>query len=243
MVSGNSIAGKHNNIKDDTEGKLDSFARTLVAFLIKMLSFFRILWSRQDRRLNVHLSNALDLACNKNSTTEALKEDCVTSCMERLQKLELMLNELSNKPAEIPREKEHMILDSMDRIKCVEFDIHKTNKVSLLSHVRWPHIIYSDSVRYILVTHISLSILNEGFNFMDLLIHEVTRYSQCSRSRTSASWKLTSNPWWCLILCHITWELWSIKWLLGSLADLSPLSPIFDVFLYCLLVICLVVSF
>ncbi|CAD5165291.1 phosphatidylinositol/phosphatidylcholine transfer protein SFH13 isoform X1 [Musa acuminata AAA Group] len=126
---GNSIAGKHNNIKDDTEGKLDSFARTLVAFLIKMLSFFRILWSRQDRRLNVHLSNALDLACNKNSTTEALKEDCVTSCMERLQKLELMLNELSNKPAEIPREKEHMILDSMDRIKCVEFDIHKTNKV------------------------------------------------------------------------------------------------------------------
>ncbi|KAJ8491245.1 hypothetical protein OPV22_012966 [Ensete ventricosum] len=127
---GNSIAGKHNSIKDDTgEGKLDSFARTLVAFIIKMLSFFRILWSRQDRRLNVHLSNALDLACNKNSTTEARKEDCVTSYMERLQKLEVIINELSNKPAEIPREKEQMILDSMDRIKCVEFDIHKTNKV------------------------------------------------------------------------------------------------------------------
>ncbi|URD98366.1 CRAL/TRIO, N-terminal domain [Musa troglodytarum] len=125
------VADRLSNIgKDAGEGKLRSFARALVSFLVKMLSFLRILRSRQDRTLeNVHPSDALDLTCNNNSTLETINENCITSYMERLQKLELIMNELSNKPAEIPQEKEHMILDSIDRIKCVEYDLHKTNKV------------------------------------------------------------------------------------------------------------------
>ncbi|CAD5173542.1 unnamed protein product [Musa acuminata subsp. malaccensis] len=125
------VADRHSNIgKDAGEGKLRSFARALVSFLVKMLSFLRILRSRQDRRLeNVHPSDALDLTYNNNSTMETINENCITSYVERLQKLELIMNELSNKPAEIPQEKEHMILDSIDRIKCVEYDLHKTNKV------------------------------------------------------------------------------------------------------------------
>ncbi|CAD5169812.1 unnamed protein product [Musa acuminata subsp. malaccensis] len=121
----------HNAVKDALEeGKLQYFARAVIAFLIKVLSFFHIFRSRPDRRLeNVHPSDALSLIPDNNSTTEAAKEDKVTPLIERLEKLESMLNELSRKPAEIPQEKEHAIRESMNRIKSVEFDLHKTNKV------------------------------------------------------------------------------------------------------------------
>ncbi|WOL17195.1 phosphatidylinositol/phosphatidylcholine transfer protein SFH13-like isoform X3 [Canna indica] len=130
-LKGNSAADRRNNINDDAgEGKLHSFSRVLVAFIVKMLSFFNILRPRQDRRLvNVHSSDALVLAQNNNSTGAIVKTESVASFMERLQKLELFLHELSSKPAEIPQEKEHMILDSMDRIKCIECDLQKTNRV------------------------------------------------------------------------------------------------------------------
>ncbi|RWW16491.1 hypothetical protein GW17_00019625 [Ensete ventricosum] len=128
---GNVSTDGHNAVKDDLEeGKLQYFARAVVAFLVKVLSFFHIFRSRPDRRLeNVHPSDALSLMPDKNSTTEAAKEDKVTPLIERLEKLELMLNELSRKPAEIPQEKEHAIQESMNRIRSVEFDLHKTNKV------------------------------------------------------------------------------------------------------------------
>ncbi|CAL9043738.1 unnamed protein product [Musa banksii] len=121
----------NNAVKDALEeGKLQYFARAVIAFLIKVLSFFHIFRSRPNRRLeNVHPSDALSLIPDNNSTTEAAKEDKVTPLIERLEKLESMLNELSRKPAEIPQEKEHAIRESMNRIKSVEFDLHKTNKV------------------------------------------------------------------------------------------------------------------
>ncbi|CAL9099342.1 unnamed protein product [Musa acuminata var. zebrina] len=121
----------NNAVKDALEeGKLQYFARAVIAFLIKVLSFFHIFRSRPNRRLeNVHPSDALSLIPDNNSTTEDAKEDKVTPLIERLEKLESMLNELSRKPAEIPQEKEHAIRESMNRIKSVEFDLHKTNKV------------------------------------------------------------------------------------------------------------------
>lgn len=106
----------------------------LVAFLIKVLSFFPWLRSRQDSRLDtIHPSCELDLSHNKCSTTETKFKD-ITAYMERLQRVELILDQLSSKPAEIPLDKERMILDSMDRIRCVEFDLQMANKVSIYSH-------------------------------------------------------------------------------------------------------------
>ncbi|XP_042428915.1 phosphatidylinositol/phosphatidylcholine transfer protein SFH13-like [Zingiber officinale] len=127
---GNAAVDRH-NIKDHLdEGKLHCFARMLTSFLVKVLSFLRTLRSRHDTSSeNIHSLEALDLAHNKNSTAETIKKDYVTACMNRLQKVELMLNELSSKPAEIPPEKERMIMDLIDRIKSVEFDVPKTNKV------------------------------------------------------------------------------------------------------------------
>lgn len=118
--------------KTDAEGKLRCFARALISLLVKVISFLPILRSRLDRKLeNIHPSDTSSLMPDKHSTIEAAKQSEVTPYIERLEKLESLLNELCSKPAEIPREKEHAILDSMNRIKNVEFDLHKTNKVNL----------------------------------------------------------------------------------------------------------------
>lgn len=50
---------------------------------------------------------------------------------QRLQKLERAYEELSNKPTDIPPEKEKMLMESLDRIKSVEFDLEKTKRVCI----------------------------------------------------------------------------------------------------------------
>lgn len=132
--SGNIVADKHNTEDDTGKGRLHALAKMLVAIVVKVLSLFRLLRSRQDRRLeNIYPSDELDLAHNKYSTTEAMSKDA-TAYMERLQRVELILNHLSSKSAEIPQDKEQMLRDSMDRIKGMEFDLQKANKVSNYSH-------------------------------------------------------------------------------------------------------------
>ncbi|KAK1295734.1 hypothetical protein QJS10_CPB15g01251 [Acorus calamus] len=59
---------------------------------------------------------------------QAVKEEQILPCLERLQRLEMILGELSTKPPEIPLEKAQMIHQSLDRIKAIEFDLEKTKK-------------------------------------------------------------------------------------------------------------------
>jgi len=57
---------------------------------------------------------------------------------QRLETLEKTFGELSHKPAGIPLEKDQMLMSSLDRIKCVEFDLEKTKRVflhTLISHL------------------------------------------------------------------------------------------------------------
>ncbi|KAI4321740.1 hypothetical protein MLD38_035088 [Melastoma candidum] len=63
------------------------------------------------------------------SAAAAISEDHVFPCLERLRRLEELLEELGNKPATIPVDKERMLLQSFDRIKAVEFDLEKTKTV------------------------------------------------------------------------------------------------------------------
>ncbi|XP_042462420.1 phosphatidylinositol/phosphatidylcholine transfer protein SFH13-like isoform X2 [Zingiber officinale] len=120
----------HNATENEPRGKLQTFGRALITLLVKVLSFLGIFQSRTDQRLcSIHPSDRLSLIHDKHSNIESAKEDDVTPCIQRLDKLESLLNELSRKPAEIPQEKEQAIQDSMNRIKNVESDLHKTNKV------------------------------------------------------------------------------------------------------------------
>lgn len=80
-------------------------------------------WRRQN---NV---NPPTNAVKDETETESVREDCMFPFVERLQKLEALLEELKTKPAQIPAEKEHILHDSLERIKCVEFDLNKTKNV------------------------------------------------------------------------------------------------------------------
>ncbi|KAG8661467.1 hypothetical protein MANES_01G006200v8 [Manihot esculenta] len=113
--------GKRNNL---------CVARTLMSFVVKLVAFFRSLpldlWRRQN---NIHPSNLVEHNADSHSTAvETVSENCVRPCMERLQSLEKVVEELSNKPAAIPLEKEQMLMESLERIKSVELDLEKTKR-------------------------------------------------------------------------------------------------------------------
>ena len=128
MVSGN----RSYMIKDhQEEGRLRHLTTAVVAFLIKVLSFFRFLIYRCERLENVHPSDRLVPAADSDPPAVAtIEEDHVAPCLERLQKLEMTFSELSSKPAVIPVDKEQVLQESWDRIKSIEFDLEKTKKVS-----------------------------------------------------------------------------------------------------------------
>lgn len=106
-------------------------ARMLISFFVKVVAFFNCLLFEFRRRQNdLRPSNLVEYNTSSNSpVTEPTNEDQVLPCIERLQKLEKVLEELSNKPAGIPAEKEKILTDSLDRIKSVEFDLEKTKRV------------------------------------------------------------------------------------------------------------------
>nr|GEX20431.1 retrovirus-related Pol polyprotein from transposon TNT 1-94 [Tanacetum cinerariifolium] len=58
----------------------------------------------------------------------------ILPCLERIKKLEKMVEELRTKPARIPEEKEQMLERSMERIKSVELDLDKTKRVGCFLH-------------------------------------------------------------------------------------------------------------
>lgn len=62
---------------------------------------------------------------------QIIREDRVNPCLERLDRLESVFNQLSRKPPELPQDKDQAIQDSFDRIKSIEFDLEKTKKVNL----------------------------------------------------------------------------------------------------------------
>ncbi|MBA0843772.1 hypothetical protein Goarm_000932 [Gossypium armourianum] len=113
---------------------IQSFAKLLIALLVRLAAFIRTVRLESWRRPNnIHPSNVIGSSTNSHSNVTVLEavneEDHVRPCIERLQKLEKAFEELCNKPAGIPLEKEKMLMESLDRIKCVEYDLDKTKRV------------------------------------------------------------------------------------------------------------------
>ncbi|KAL6547025.1 hypothetical protein OROMI_022746 [Orobanche minor] len=109
-------------------------SRTLAYITMKLFAFTQNVpvecWRRQS---NVYPPNGLEdpelnshLYAPVKSVTE---EDMIGPCVQRLQRLESLLEELDNRPAEIPMEKDQILQQSLVRIKSVEFDLEKTKRV------------------------------------------------------------------------------------------------------------------
>ncbi|XP_057461616.1 phosphatidylinositol/phosphatidylcholine transfer protein SFH13-like isoform X2 [Actinidia eriantha] len=107
-------------------------ARALMSFVGKLLEFGHGLpfeyWRRQN---NIYPANVLeDVADSRRPDAEAIsQEDHVVPCVQRLQRLEKLLEELNKKPSEIPLDKVQMLNQSLERIKSVELDLDKTKRV------------------------------------------------------------------------------------------------------------------
>ncbi|KOM32096.1 hypothetical protein LR48_Vigan01g165200 [Vigna angularis] len=131
--AGTSVRSWFSFVKEKVEQtNILNMSRVLVYFLERLVMFFRSLrlefWRTQN---NIYPSVATEHE-NKNLTAagETLSEqNLILQCTQRLEILEKTFGELSHKPAGIPLEKEQMLMSSLDRIKCVEFDLEKTKRV------------------------------------------------------------------------------------------------------------------
>ncbi|XP_022886523.1 phosphatidylinositol/phosphatidylcholine transfer protein SFH13-like isoform X2 [Olea europaea var. sylvestris] len=110
-------------------------ARALVSFTTKLFALSpNVPFAYWRRHADIYPSNAVEDGTEhcRLSTVDAeavSEEDRVLPCVQRLQRLESLLEELEQKPAEIPLEKEQMLLQSLNRIKTVELDLEKTKTV------------------------------------------------------------------------------------------------------------------
>jgi len=109
------------------DGFLKYISRRVVDVFLRVLSFLRFFIRRRQHLENVH-SHAATAPSNL-ADLQTIKEDRVNPCLERLDRLESMFNQLSRKPPELPQDKDRAIQDSFDRIKSIEFDLEKTKKV------------------------------------------------------------------------------------------------------------------
>jgi len=112
---------------DAGEGILKLFSRKVLAVILKVLSLFRFFIRCRQQLENVHPHTA-NVPSNQENL-QIVNEDRVNPCLERLERLESMCNQLSRKPPEIPQDKDRAIQDSFDRIKSIEYDLEKTKKV------------------------------------------------------------------------------------------------------------------
>ncbi|WVZ73894.1 hypothetical protein U9M48_022151 [Paspalum notatum var. saurae] len=112
----------------NADGMLKHLSRKVVAVFLKLLSLLRFFIRRRQHLENVHSPTA-PVPSSQADLHTIIKEDRVNPCLERLDRLESMFNQLSRKPPELPQDKDRAIQDSFDRIKSIEFDLEKTKKV------------------------------------------------------------------------------------------------------------------
>ncbi|KAK7360867.1 hypothetical protein VNO77_02884 [Canavalia gladiata] len=129
---GTSVSNRFSFVKEKVKKtKFFYVLRMLLCFLERLVMFFRRLrlefWRTEN---NIYPSIAMEHNINSHTAGETISEqDHILPCIQRLQRLDKAFEELSQKPAGIPLEKEQMLMNSLDRIKSVEFDLEKTKRV------------------------------------------------------------------------------------------------------------------
>ncbi|XWS09570.1 hypothetical protein CRYUN_Cryun39dG0001600 [Craigia yunnanensis] len=134
-LEGTSVIHWFDTVKEKVGRRnIHSVANMLISLLVRLAAFIlTVRFEFGRKRNNFHSLNMMESNMNSHSNSTAPEavneEDQVLPCIERLQKLEKAFEEVSNKPVGIPVEKEKMLMESLDRIKSVEFDLEKTKRV------------------------------------------------------------------------------------------------------------------
>ncbi|XP_042515447.1 phosphatidylinositol/phosphatidylcholine transfer protein SFH9-like [Macadamia integrifolia] len=136
------VSSTEDSIDNVTERRLKKFISrltTLVAqFLLEVLAVLHIVRfgfgkivsmnNASERLENQRISESASPSSEDQLASQAAREDLIRPCLQRLQSLETLVAELTNKPVKIPPEKDNMLLESLSRIKSIEYDLQKTKK-------------------------------------------------------------------------------------------------------------------
>lgn len=137
------VGSRNNDLTREMTGRRLAKKFMISLFLNLFKLFLRIYhliptWGRYFAQNNVgrqveanHESGSTNATSQENVLHQAKDENLLHPCCERLQLLEAMVSELLNKPKSIPQEKDDMLLQSIDRIKSIEYDLQKTKKALL----------------------------------------------------------------------------------------------------------------
>ncbi|KAG8047648.1 hypothetical protein GUJ93_ZPchr0008g13574 [Zizania palustris] len=110
----------------------ENIVKAVVTAFIKLLSFLRLFFSKPVRRLE-NVPSTVPVPAEEKPQPRSTSDDGMAACLQRLDNLESLCNHLISRPPEIPEEKDHMLLNSFQRIKCIEADLERTKRVSSLA--------------------------------------------------------------------------------------------------------------
>jgi hypothetical protein len=120
-------------------GKLDgtivlmgvgNLIKLVVSALIKIFSFFRLFISVPVRRLQSANPPTAPVPVAEKPQPRTVSDADMSACLQRIENLESMCNQLASKPPEIPEDKEQILLNSFERIRSIEADLERTKRVS-----------------------------------------------------------------------------------------------------------------
>ncbi|KAM0875956.1 hypothetical protein ACQ4PT_036473 [Festuca glaucescens] len=116
-------------------GKLDgtivlmgvgNLVKLVVTALIKLFSFFRLFISVPLRTVNPPTA---PVPVAEKPQPRPVSDADMSACLQRIENLESMCNQLASKPPEIPEDKEQILLNSFERIRSIEADLERTKRV------------------------------------------------------------------------------------------------------------------
>ena len=124
-------------LKNSLQKVASSLARFIIQLVASLCLMFRILGrlvnKQPENQLRPPVLDSPPPPPPPPPTTQLQRGESLHPCWLRLQNLESMVTVLFDKPTNIPQEKDDILRDSLDRIKCIEQDLQKTKKALLLT--------------------------------------------------------------------------------------------------------------
>ena len=135
--------GDSNNINSrrSPEKLIPYVTNVVIQIILRVLACIYVVLVGLGRFFVVRFTDSQSRSLNKSQITESKSNEPLVSqetrdpLWQRLQNLEAAVTEMVNKPTTIPPEKDDILHESLNRIKCIEYDLQKTKKVIVSHHM------------------------------------------------------------------------------------------------------------
>ncbi|KAL1830379.1 hypothetical protein ACET3Z_000030 [Daucus carota] len=124
-----SHVGQERVLKKCITSIVDHICKFLVCIYFILLGMGKYIVKKDEEKCES--GSELSLENQFHQIPQAKEEDHLDPCWNRLKNLESLVTELVNKPTSMPPEKDDILLESLNRIKSIEYDLQKTKKALL----------------------------------------------------------------------------------------------------------------